>query len=132
MSDRSPPVQHQIWKTRERKPETEVVEVPPIIDVTEFEVAGAPQAPQPGADGAPRDERSHPPFCSACGKAMTLRTREEWTLSLLRMLDQSPSGRGRLRGSHGADGEARYGRCRPHRAPASAAGAPRENPLVRA
>ena len=46
-----------LWKTGERKPEAEVVEmaVPPIIDTAEFEaVRTIPQEPQPGAvDGDP-------------------------------------------------------------------------------
>jgi hypothetical protein len=69
------------WKTRERKPETEVVEmaVPPIIDVAEFEAVKTLLKTRSPALTAPRVV-SGPTlltgicFCAACGGAMTLRT----------------------------------------------------------
>jgi site-specific DNA recombinase len=71
----------KLWKTRERKPEAEVVEmaVPPIIDAGEFEVVQALLKTRSPALTAPRIV-SGPTlltgicFCAACGKAMTLRT----------------------------------------------------------
>jgi site-specific DNA recombinase len=71
----------RFWKTRERKPETEVVEmaVPPIIDATEFEAVQTLLKTRSPALTAPRVV-SGPTlltgicFCAACGKAMTLRT----------------------------------------------------------
>ncbi len=71
----------KFWKTRERKPETEVVEmtVPPIIDVAEFEAVQALLKSRSPALTAPRIV-SGPTlltgicFCAACGMAMTLRT----------------------------------------------------------
>jgi site-specific DNA recombinase len=69
------------WKTRERKPEAEVVEmtVPPIIDAAEFEAVQALLKARSPAMIAPRVV-SGPTlltgicFCAACGGAMTLRT----------------------------------------------------------
>ena len=69
------------WKTRERKPETEVVEMaaPPIVEAAEFEAVQALLKSRSPALTAPRVV-SGPTlltgicFCSACGKAMTLRT----------------------------------------------------------
>lgn len=69
------------WKTRERKPETEVVEmaVPPIIDVAEFEAVQTLLKTRCPALTAPRVV-SGPTlltgicFCATCGGAMTLRT----------------------------------------------------------
>jgi site-specific DNA recombinase len=69
------------WKTRERKPETEVVEmaVPPIIDAAEFEAVQTLLKTRRPALTAPRVV-SGPTlltgicFCAACGGAMTLRT----------------------------------------------------------
>jgi site-specific DNA recombinase len=69
------------WKTRERKPEAEVVEmaVPPIIDAAEFEAAQTLLKTRCPALTAPRIV-SGPTlltgicFCAACGGAMTLRT----------------------------------------------------------
>jgi site-specific DNA recombinase len=69
------------WKTRERKPEAEVVEmiVPPIIDVAEFEAVQTLLKARSPAMTAPRVV-SGPTlltgicFCAACGGAMTLRT----------------------------------------------------------
>jgi Recombinase zinc beta ribbon domain/Recombinase len=71
----------RFWKTRQRKPEMEVVEisVPPIIDVAEFEAVEALLKTRSLALTAPRIT-SGPTlltgicFCAACGKAMTLRT----------------------------------------------------------
>ncbi|WP_092289269.1 recombinase family protein [Bradyrhizobium sp. Ghvi] len=69
------------WKTRERKPDAEVVEmaVPPIIEAVEFEAVQALLKERSPAMTAPRVV-SGPTlltgicFCSACGGAMTLRT----------------------------------------------------------
>jgi site-specific DNA recombinase len=69
------------WKTRERKPETDVVEmaVPPIIDAAEFETVQVLLKGRSPAMTAPRVV-SGPTlltgicFCAACGGAMTLRT----------------------------------------------------------
>jgi site-specific DNA recombinase len=71
----------KFWKTRERKPEKEVVEmaVPPIIDVAEFEAVQKLLKARSPAMTAPRVV-SGPTlltgicFCAACGGAMTLRT----------------------------------------------------------
>ena len=71
----------RFWKTRERKPESEVVEmaVPPIIEPTEFEAVQALLKTRSPALTAPRIV-SGPTlltgicFCAACGRAMTLRT----------------------------------------------------------
>src|SRR6516164_3308159 len=69
------------WKTRERKPETEVVEMaaPPIVEAAEFEAVQALLKSRSPALTAPRVV-SGPTlltgicFCAGCGKAMTLRT----------------------------------------------------------
>jgi site-specific DNA recombinase len=69
------------WKTRERKPEAEVVEmaVPPIIDAAEFEAIQMLLKTRCPALTAPRVV-SGPTlltgicFCATCGGAMTLRT----------------------------------------------------------
>lgn len=69
------------WKTRERKPEVEVVEmaVPPIIEAAEFEAVQALLKARSPRMNAPRVV-SGPTlltgicFCAACGGAMTLRT----------------------------------------------------------
>jgi site-specific DNA recombinase len=69
------------WKTSERKPETEIVEmaVPPIIDAAQFEEVQALLKSRSPALTAPRVV-SGPTmltgicFCAGCGKAMTLRT----------------------------------------------------------
>ncbi|MFY9623402.1 MAG: recombinase family protein, partial [Rhodoplanes sp.] len=71
----------KFWKTRERKPDAEVVEmsVPPIIDASDFEAVQALLKTRSPALTAPRVV-SGPTmltgicFCAACGKAMTLRT----------------------------------------------------------
>jgi site-specific DNA recombinase len=71
----------KFWKTRERKPEAEVVEMaaPPIIDAGEFEVVQTLLKARSPAMTAPRVV-SGPTlltgicFCAACGGAMTLRT----------------------------------------------------------
>ena len=69
------------WKTRERKPANEVVEMaaPPIIDAAEFEAVQALLKTRSPALTAPRIT-SGPTlltgicFCAGCGMAMTLRT----------------------------------------------------------
>ncbi len=69
------------WKTRERKPEAEVVEmaVPPIIEAAEFEAVQTLLKTRSPALTAPRVV-SGPTlltgicFCAPCGGAMTLRT----------------------------------------------------------
>jgi site-specific DNA recombinase len=71
----------KFWKTRERKPDSEVVEMaaPPIIDAAEFEAVQALLKTRSPALTAPRIT-SGPTlltgicFCAACGMAMTLRT----------------------------------------------------------
>src|SRR6266852_7126402 len=71
----------RFWKTRERKPEAEVVEmtVPPIIEAAEFEAVQTLLKTRSPALTAPRIV-SGPTlltgicFCAGCGKAMTLRT----------------------------------------------------------
>jgi site-specific DNA recombinase len=71
----------KFWKTRERKPDSEIVEmvVPPIIDAAEFEAVQMLPKTRSPALTAPRIV-SGPTlltgicFCAACGKAMTLRT----------------------------------------------------------
>src|SRR4030081_847622 len=71
----------RFWKTRERKPDAEVVEmaVPPIIEAAEFEAVQALLKSRSPALTAPRIV-SGPTlltgicFCAACGMAMTLRT----------------------------------------------------------
>src|SRR6202163_3043700 len=71
----------KFWKTRERKAETEIVEmaVPAIIDKGEFEVVQMLLKSRSPAMTAPRIV-SGPTlltgicFCAACGGAMTLRT----------------------------------------------------------
>src|SRR5450631_2043324 len=71
----------KFWKTRERKPETEVVEmmVPPIIELAEFEAVRAHLKARSLAWTAPRIVRGPTLLtgiclCAACGMAMTLRT----------------------------------------------------------
>jgi site-specific DNA recombinase len=71
----------KFWKTRERKPETEIVEmaVPSIIDAAEFEAVQMLLKARSAAMTAPRVV-SGPTlltgicFCAACGGAMTLKT----------------------------------------------------------
>jgi DNA invertase Pin-like site-specific DNA recombinase len=71
----------KLWKTRERKPDAEVVEmaVPPIIDSSEFEAVQTLLKTRSPALTAPRIV-SGPTlltgicFCAGCGMAMTLRT----------------------------------------------------------
>ncbi len=71
----------RFWKTRERKPDAEVVEmaVPPIIGAAEFEAVQAllktrsPALTAPRVTGGPT-LLTGICFCAACGKAMTLRT----------------------------------------------------------
>jgi site-specific DNA recombinase len=73
--------QLEFWKTRERKPDAEVVEMatPPIIDAAEFEAVQMLLKTRSPALTAPRivSARCCSPasaFCAACGKEMTLRT----------------------------------------------------------
>jgi site-specific DNA recombinase len=71
----------KFWKTRERKPAAEIVEMaaPPIIDAAEFEAVQMLLKTRSPALTAPRIV-SGPTlltgicFCAACGMAMTLRT----------------------------------------------------------
>jgi Recombinase len=70
----------KFWKTRERKPETEVVEmmVPPIVDAAEFDAVQMLLKSRSPAMTAPKVV-SGPTlltgmFCVGCGGAMTLRT----------------------------------------------------------
>jgi hypothetical protein len=71
----------KFWKTRQRKPENEIVEmaVPAIVDKEEFEVVQMLLKSRSPAMIAPRVV-SGPTlltgicFCAACGGAMTLRT----------------------------------------------------------
>src|SRR5215472_7068196 len=71
----------RFWKTRERKPDAEVVEmaVPPIVNTAEFEAVQVLLKSRSSALTAPRIV-SGPTlltgicFCAACGRAMTLRT----------------------------------------------------------
>jgi site-specific DNA recombinase len=71
----------KFWKTRERKPDAEVVEmvVPPIIEAAEFEAVQTLLKTRSPALTAPRIV-SGPTlltgicFCAGCGRAMTLRT----------------------------------------------------------
>jgi site-specific DNA recombinase len=71
----------KFWKTRKRKPDTDVVEmtVPPIIEPAEFQAVQALLKSRSPALTAPRIT-SGPTlltgicFCAACGMAMTLRT----------------------------------------------------------
>jgi site-specific DNA recombinase len=99
----------EFWKTRERKPEADVVEMaaPPIIEAAEFEAVQALLKSRSPALTAPRVV-SGPTlltgigFCSACGKA----DREGRTVPVLHALHQGPPGRDRLRRSYRPDGEA--------------------------
>src|ERR1700720_4242034 len=71
----------KFWKTRERKPEAEVVEMiaPPIIEAAEFEAVQTLLKSRNPALTAPRVVSGQTLltgicFCAACGGAMTLRT----------------------------------------------------------
>jgi hypothetical protein len=107
----------RFWKTRERKPEMEVVEVtvPPIIDAAEFEAVQALLKRRSPALTAPRIT-SGPTlltgicFCANCRNGDDAAGREGRTLPVLHLLDQGAPRRDRLRGSHGADGQARHRR----------------------
>ena len=126
----------QFWKTRQRKPEMEVVEmaVPPIIDAAEFEAVRALLKTRSPALTAPRIV-SGPTlltgicFCAACGKAMTLRTGKGGRYRYYTCSTKGPARRDRLQGPNPSDGETRHGRCRAHRAPALATSASRANPV---
>jgi site-specific DNA recombinase len=103
----------KFWKTRERKAETEIVEmaVPAIIDKDEFEVVQMLLKSRSPAMTAPRIV-SGPTlltgicFCAACGGASDdAAHRQERPLPLLHLLHQSPPGRDRLSGPHCPDGK---------------------------
>ena len=101
----------KFWKTRERKPETEVVEmmVPAIIEVAEFEAVQAHLKARSPAWTAPRIV-SGPTlltgifFCAACGMAMTLRTGK---IGRYRYCTCSTKAR-----HHRVEGDPRSGPCR--------------------
>jgi site-specific DNA recombinase len=114
----------KFWKTRERKPETEVVEmmVPPIIEVAEFEAVQALLKARSPAWTAPHRQRADP----AHGHLLLRRLRhghdpsyrQGRTLSLLHLLDQGPPGRDPLSGPYCPHGKARHLGSRSHRASA--------------
>jgi site-specific DNA recombinase len=90
----------KFWKTRERKPEAEVVEmaVPPIIEVAEFEAVQALlKSRSPGVDRAAHRQRADPAHGHLLLRGLRhgddATRRQERTLSLLHLLDQSPPGR---------------------------------------
>jgi site-specific DNA recombinase len=97
----------KFWKTRERKAETEIVEmaVPAIVDAEEFEAVQMLLKSRSPAMIAPRIV-SGPTlltgicFCAACGGAMTLRTGKSGRYRYYHLLHQSPAGGDRLSGSH--------------------------------
>ena len=127
----------KFWKTRERKPEAEVVEmaVPPIIDAVEFEVrADATEDTQPRIDRAARCERPHPPYrhllLRYLRRSNDTENREEREVQVLHLLDQGPAGRDRLQGAHRSDGKARQCGRRAHRAAPLAAQTSRANPVA--
>jgi hypothetical protein len=103
----------RFWKTRERKAETEVVEmaVPPIITQAEFEAVQAFLKSRSPAFTAPRIV-SGPTlltgicFCAGVRQGDDAADREGRKVSVLHLLNQSAAGRHRLPGPHGADGEA--------------------------
>jgi hypothetical protein len=105
------------WKTRERKPEAEVVEmaVPPIIEAAEFEAVQTLLKTRSPALTAPRVV-SGPTlltgicFCAACGGAMTLRTGKGGRYRYYTCCTD------RLQGSDRSHGKARQRRGRAHRA----------------
>jgi site-specific DNA recombinase len=127
------------WKTRERKPEAEVVEmiVPPIIEAAEFEAVQALlKARRPRNDRATRRQRTDAPYghllLRCLRRGNDAEDREEWEIQVLHLLHQGPTGRDRLQGSHHSDGKA--GQCcgRAHRAPSFAAQTYRAHPVMRA
>lgn len=104
----------KFWKTRERKPDAEVVEmvVPPIIDAAEFEaVQGAAQVTLSCNDRAARRQWSDPPYRNLLlcrlRRGHDAEDREEWEIQVLHLLDQGAAGRDWLQGPHRSDGKAR-------------------------
>jgi site-specific DNA recombinase len=124
------------WKTRERKPEAEVVEmaVPPIIDVAEFEAIQTLLKTRCPALTAHR-QRTDPPyrhlFLRCVRRSNDTEDREEREVQILHMLDQSPARRDWLQGPDRSDGKARQRRGRTHRASPVAAQTSRANPVGR-
>jgi len=96
----------KFWKTRERKPDTEVVEmtVPPIIDAAEFEAVQALLKSRSRRWTAPAYyQRPNSPHGHLLLRRLRhghgrFRTGKERPLSLLHLLDQGPPGRDRLQG----------------------------------
>ena len=84
------------WKTRERKPEAEVVEmvVPPIIDAAEFEAVQTLLKTRCPALTAPRRQRTDPPYRHLLLRRLRqgddAEDREEWEIQVLHLLDQGP------------------------------------------
>ena len=113
----------KFWKTRERKPETEVVEmaVPAIIDEAEFEVVQMLlKSRSPAMDRAHGSSAGRPSLpASASARpagAMTLRTGKSGRYRYYTCSHQGPPGRDRLHGSYRPHGKARQPGRRPHRA----------------
>jgi DNA invertase Pin-like site-specific DNA recombinase len=113
----------KFWKTRERKAETEIVEmaVPAIVDKDEFElVQNAAQEPKPGDDGTKDRQRPHAPYrhllLRCLPRSDDAAHRQERPLPLLHLLHQGSPGRDRLSRSHRSDGKARQSGRRIHRA----------------
>ena len=113
----------KFWKTRERKAETEIVEmaVPAIVDKNEFEVVQLLLKSRSPAMVAPRIV-SGPTLLTGNMFLRCVRwsddpaDRQERPLPLLHLLHQSPPGRDWLSGSHGAHGKARQSGRGVHRA----------------
>jgi hypothetical protein len=103
----------RFWKTRERKPAADVVEmaVPPIIEAAEFEAVQAllkMRSPAlSAADHQPPDIAHRHLLLRGLRQGDDVADREGRTLPVLHMLDKGPPGRDRLPGPHGADGQAR-------------------------
>jgi site-specific DNA recombinase len=103
----------RFWKTRERKPDAEVVEmaVPPIIEAAEFEAVQAllkMRSPALSAADHQRPDIAHRHLLlRGLRQGDDVADREGRTLPVLHMLDKGPPGRDRLPGPHGADGQAR-------------------------
>jgi hypothetical protein len=112
----------KFWKTRERKPEAEVVEmaVPPIIEVAEFEAVQALlKARSPAWTAPPHRQRADSPyrhlFLRGLRDGDDAAHRQGRPVPLLHLLDQSPPGRDRLQGPYCPHGKARQARCRSRR-----------------
>jgi hypothetical protein len=109
------------WKTGEKKPEAEVVEmvVPPIIDAAEFEAVQALLKTRGPALSAPRRQRPDPsyrhPLLRDLRHGHDASDRKARPLLLLHLLDQGPAGRNGLQGMLDPDGEVRRSRRRPSR-----------------